>query len=116
MLPKTKADAYQRIESIREEGPFVPGLGRAVHRAYFLYSLKWSQVGVRISEMNDLGWLITSVFLPENEWQNGIRTAYRLDSRPLQPSKDSFETTYGPRPKLQGPAMTDLPLFAGERS
>jgi|SRR6516225_12016136 hypothetical protein len=114
MPPETKADAYQRIEAILEEGPFVPGLGRAVHRGYFLYSLRWSRVGARISEMNDLGWSITSVFLPESEWQNGIRTAYRLDSRPLQPKQDWYLARYGPRPKTQEPTSTDLPLFAGK--
>jgi hypothetical protein len=36
MLPKTKADTYQRIEAILDEGPFVPGTS-AVHRAYFRF-------------------------------------------------------------------------------
>jgi hypothetical protein len=34
--------------------------------------------------MNDLGWKISSITLPQSQWRNGIRTAYRLDSKPLQ--------------------------------
>jgi hypothetical protein len=75
MLPKAKADAYQRIETILDEGPFVPGT-RGVYRAYFLYALRWSQAGARISEMNDLSWTITSLLLTESDWQSNVRTAY----------------------------------------
>lgn len=113
----SKAEAYQRIEAILERGPFVHGT-RAVHRAHFLYALRWSQAGARISEMNDLGWQIASVTLPESQWQNGIRTAYRLDSKllelkPLAESADWYERQAG----KPGPRETDdLPLFAeGDR-
>lgn len=111
MLPETKADANQRIETVLEEGPFVPGMGRAVHRGYFLCSLRWSQVGARISEMNDLGWSITSVFLPESEWQSGVRTAYRLDSRPLSTTRQVSESDYMRRRREEKEEAA--PLFAG---
>lgn len=119
LTPQSKAQAYQRVEAILESGPFVPGT-RAVHRARFLYVLRWSQAGARISEMNDLGWQIASVTLPENQWQSGIRTAYRLDSKPLRwkpvrESGDYHEANDGPhssaKPKESSSAI-DLPLFA----
>ena len=90
---RCKVEAYRRIETILQMGPFIPGT-RVVHRAYFLYSLRWSQVGARIHEMNDTGWNIASVVLPESEWQSGIRTGYRLDSKPLPLSKDRAESDY----------------------
>jgi len=110
MLPKAKAEAYQRIEAILDEGPFVPGT-RAVHRAYFLYSLRWSQAGARISEMNDLGWTITSILLPEDEWQSGVKTAYRLDSKPLRVEQPPIESDYMKRRRLEQEEAA--PLFAG---
>jgi hypothetical protein len=114
MFPKTRADAYQRIEAILDEGPFVAGT-RAVHRAYFLYSLRWSQAGARISEMNDLGWTITGVLLPESEWQSGVRTGYRLDGKPLSLSEDWYERQTGkPRPAPAKP-LDNLPLFVGAK-
>src|SRR5262249_53882764 len=87
---QSKTEAYQRIEVILEHGPFVTGT-RAVHRAYFLYTLRWSQAGARISEMNDLGWKVSSILLPGRDWQSGVRTAYRLDSKPLKPPDDWYE-------------------------
>ena len=107
-----KAEAYQRIEAILDEGPFVPGT-HAVHRAYFLYGLRWSQAGARISEMNDLGWTITSLMLPETEWQSGVRTAYRLDSKPLRPRQEPAESEYMGRMRQERAAA--MPLFAGVR-
>jgi len=115
--PQSKDEAYQHIEEILESGPFVPGT-RAVHRAHFLYGLRWSQVGARISEMNDLGWQIVGVTLPESQWQNGIRTAYRLDGKPLtlKPARERqhwCEAKCGPRPtaKPQNLSAINLPLF-----
>jgi|SRR5215470_4579268 len=112
--PQSKTEAYERVEAILESGPFVPG-SRAVHRAHFLYALRWSQVGARISEMNDLGWQIAGVTLPERQWENGIRTAYRLDGKPLQSESpgDWHEDQFrNPLPHATG----DLPLFASVRS
>lgn len=116
---QSKAEAYQRVEAILEQGPFVPGT-RAVHRGHFLYTLRWSQAGARISEMNDLGWKIASVNLPESKWDNGIRTAYRLDSKPLtvksvstsksQSSKPSVQSDYERREREE--CDRAMPLFA----
>ena len=39
--------------------------------------------------MNDLGWTITSVVLPEI-MASGVRTAYQLDSKPLSASRQSL--------------------------
>lgn len=93
---ESKADAYKRVEAILEKaGP------AGVHRAYFLYTLHWSQSGARISEMNDLGWVIVSVTLPKSQWQSGIRTKYVLRSKPLEVSsgRDWYEDLKGkPRP------------------
>jgi hypothetical protein len=95
MLSKTKIDTYQRIEAILEEGPFVSGT-RVVHRGYFLNDLRWSQAGSRISEMNDLGWKVASVLLPEDKWQGGIKTGYRLDNKPLRAAapKSLYESAF----------------------
>jgi len=113
--PQRKAEVYQRIEAILETGPFLCGT-RAVHRAHFLYTLRWSQAGARISEMNDLGWQIASLTLPEWQWQNGIRTAYRLDSKPLPSSNDWYEREHGPRPSDKSKQdEIVLPLFEGQR-
>lgn len=109
MFPKTKADANQRSGAILDEGPFVHGR-RTVHRAYF-YSLRWSQV----TEIKKLGWTIASITLSKPEWRNSVRTAYRLDSEPLQPIQDMYEAKHGARPKPQGLSVIDLPLFAGQR-
>ena len=63
--------------------------------------------------MNDAGWTITSITLPESQWQNGIRTAYRLDSKPLHPGDDWYEHLTGKtREQAAAPAGADLPLFA----
>lgn len=113
---QNKAEAYQRVEAILENGPFVVGT-RAVHRAHFLYSLRWPQVGARITEMNGLGWTITSITLPEREWRDGIRTAYRLDGKPLSSARESqdwYVSKFGARPSTTTP-RPDLPLFAGVR-
>lgn len=112
--PQSNVEAYQRIEAILESGPFVCGT-RAVHRAYFLYSLRWSQAGARICEMNKVGWQIVSITLSESEWKNGIRTAYRLDSKPLRPqcSCDWYE---GQQSRRRPTAADNLPLFAAVRS
>jgi len=85
---QSKAEAYQRIEQILERAE--PHIGypcprRTVHRAWFLYEAHWSQIGARVSEMNDAGWTVTSVDLPKSQWVNAIKTAYRLDSKPLKP-------------------------------
>jgi hypothetical protein len=112
LYQQSKAEAYQRIEAILDEGPFVPGT-HAVHRAYFLYGLRWSQAGARISEMNDLGWTITSLLLPESEWQSGVRTAYRLDSKPLRSKQEPSESEYMRRMRQEQAAA--MPLFAGVR-
>ena len=106
---KSKTDTYQRIEAILEEGPFVPGT-RVVHRAYFLYSMRWSQVGARIHGMNDAGWSIASVPLPESDWQSGIRTGYRLDSKPLRPTQPTAESDFMRRRREE--RATAAPLFA----
>lgn len=95
--PQSKVEAYQRIEAILGAGPFVSGT-KAVHGAHFLYTLFWSQFRARINEMNDAGWLITSVDLPRSQWIRGVRTAYRLDSKPLRPDGDWYEREHGPRP------------------
>ena len=86
---KGNFETYQRIEKILESGPFIHGTSNLVHRAHFLYGLKWSQAGARIHEMNSAGWSIASVKLPRHLWQNGIETAYRLNSKPLE--QDSGE-------------------------
>ena len=106
---ESKTDTYQCIEATLEEGPFIPGT-RVVHRAYFLYWLRWSQVGARIHEMNDAGWSIASVPLPESEWQSGIRTGYRLDSKPLRAPQPPAESPYMLRVRQE--AATAMPLFA----
>jgi hypothetical protein len=105
---ESKIAAYQRVEAILEEGPFVGT--RVVHRAYFLYSLRWSQVGARIHEMNDAGWSIASVPLPESEWQSGIRTGYRLDSKPLRAARPLPESDFMRRRREEQSAA--MPLFA----
>jgi hypothetical protein len=87
LRPETKADAYKRIEAILEKAG-----ATGVHRAHFVFDLRWSQAGARISEMNDLGWKISSIALPENQWRDGVRTAYRLDSKPLQAEFHSQST------------------------
>jgi hypothetical protein len=85
-------------------------LGRAILR------IVWSQASARISEMNDLGWQIASITLPKSRWRNGIRTAYRLDSKPLQiasPVKEkrlSAESNYTQR--VRADDARPLPLFA----
>jgi hypothetical protein len=112
MFSKAKADAYQRIEAILEKGPFVVGT-HAVHRAFFLYELRWSQAGARIHEMNSLGWRITSITLPENDWQDGIRTAYRLDSKPLQSQEPKPESDFMCRRREEREEAA--PLFAEVR-
>jgi hypothetical protein len=109
MFSEGKAEAYHRIEQLLEVGPFVPGT-RAVHRGYFLYSLRWSQAGARISEMNHLGWTIASVLLPENEWQSGVRTAYRLDGKPLRTGQEP-ESKFMRRRCAEDAAA--MPLCAG---
>jgi hypothetical protein len=111
-LSQDNRETYQRIEAILEEGPFVPGT-HAVHRAYFLYGLRWSQVGARISEMNDLGWTVSSLMLPETEWQSGVRTAYRLDSKPLRPRQEPAESEYMRRMRQEQAAA--VPLFSEVR-
>ena len=108
LYQQSKAE-YQRIEAILDEGPFVPGT-HAVHRAYFLYGLRWSQAGARISGMNDLGWTITSLLLPESEWQSGVRTAYRLDSKPLRTVTVQPESDFMQRRRDEYAAA--MPLFA----
>jgi hypothetical protein len=80
-----RSESYRRVERILEQAG-----SNGVHRAYFLYNLRWSQAGARISEMNDLGWTIEAVHLPESRWINGIKTKYILRSKPLptyQPSR-----------------------------
>jgi hypothetical protein len=68
--------------------------------------------------MNDLGWTITSILLSKSEWQSGVRTAYRLDSKPLKPREDWYDRQTGmPRPPAK-PEESDAelgPLFAGVR-
>jgi hypothetical protein len=102
---ETRAEAYKRIEAILEKA------GTAgVHRAYFLYALRWSQSGARISEMNDLGWSIESVTLPKGEWAHGIRTKYILRSKPLEvaPGEDWYQKLKGrPRPGWQARPFSD---------
>lgn len=82
---ESRADAYKRIESILEKAG-----SAGVHRSYFLYTLHWSQHGARITEMNDLGWVIESVPLPESQWVHGVRTKYVLRSKPLAPGEDWY--------------------------
>ena len=106
---ESKAEVYQRIETILERGPFVTGT-RAVHRTYFLYTLRWSQVAARICKMNKAGWQIVSVTLPESEWENGIRAAYRLDSKPLQPQAPKTKSDYMRRARQDRERA--MPLFA----
>jgi hypothetical protein len=99
---QSKAEAYQRIEQILERAE--PHIGYpcprgTVHRAWFLYEAHWSQIGARVSEMNDAGWTVTSVDLPKSQWVNAIKTAYRLDSKPLKPGEDWYTIQTGqPRP------------------
>jgi hypothetical protein len=100
-------DSYKRIEAILEKaGP------AGVHRAYFLYDLKWSQHGARITEMNDLGWDIQPVRLPKSQWINGIKTKYVLRSKPLEvaPGQDWYVRTTGQERPSSTPADL-LPLF-----
>ena len=107
---KSNAETYERVQAILEEGPFLPGT-RVVHRAYFLYSLRWSQVGARIHEMNDAGWSIASVFLPESDWQSGIKTGYRLDSKPLGARTIPTESDFMRHRREE--REKSAPLFAG---
>src|SRR5437899_1083005 len=103
------ADSYQRIESILEKAG-----AAGVHRAYFLYTLCWSQAGARISEMNDLGWRIRSVHLPQSQWVKGVKTKYVLESKPLEvaPGEDWYEKLKGhPRISEKQEVAVDLPLF-----
>ena len=102
-----RSEAYRRIEALLEKaGP------AGVHRAYFLYTLHWSQIGARISEMNDAGWVIRSVELPRSQWSNGIKTKYVLDSKPLQAGQDWYVHATGQsRPSVPVPATSDMPLF-----
>ena len=106
-----KAEAYQRIEAILETGPFIPGIPRAVHGAHFVYTLKWAQARARISEMNDLGWVISSIELPKDQWRYGIRTGYRLDSKPLTLEPPRVDSDYMRRVRQE--QSTAMPLFAG---
>jgi hypothetical protein len=98
---QSKTEAYQRIEAILAVGPFLADT-RAVHRAYFLYELRWSQVGARISEM------------PDSEWRSGVRTAYRLDSKPVRVPRGSSESDYPRRTK--GKAAAAMLLFGEPNS
>lgn len=94
---ESRADTYKRIESILEKAG-----AAGVHRAYFLYTLHWSQHGARITEMNGLGWVIESVNLPKSQWVRGIRTKYVLRSKPLEvaPGEDWYVKLKGqPRPR-----------------
>lgn len=102
MIPENRAESYAKIEKILETGPYV--LPRVVHRATFLHEPHWwSQAGARVSEMNDMGWIITSVELPKNLWRRGIRTGYRLDGKPLKPGQDWYvQKTGHERPTLAG--------------
>lgn len=96
---ESKQDSYKRIESILEKAG-----ADGVHRAYFLYTLYWSQVQARITEMNELGWVIESVNLPKSQWVRGIRTKYVLRSKPLEvaPGEDWYVKLKGkPRPGWQ---------------
>lgn len=93
---ESRAESYAEIEKILETGPFIPGMPRVFHRARLLYAPHWwSQCGARITEMNGSGWIITSVELPKNLWEHGIRTGYRLDSKPLKPGQDWYVAKTG---------------------
>lgn len=94
-----RSESYQRVESILEKAGT-----EGVHRAHFLYDLHWSQIAARVSEMNDLGWVIESVHLPKHEWRNGIETKYILRSKPLQAGEDWYTHKTGkPRAPLAQP-------------
>ena len=100
---ESKPEAYKRIEMILERAEphsKYPCPRGTVHRAFFLYELRWSQHSARITEMNDAGWTVTSIDLPKSQWVSGIRTAYRLDSKPLKTSegRDWYEREHGQRP------------------
>ncbi len=106
IVAESRQDSYKGIESI---------LGNAgaagVHRAYFLYTLFWSQAGARINEMNRLGWDIQSVPVPKSEWVRGIKTKYVLRSKPLEvsPSEDWFQKLKG-RPRPSAEPLPDFEL------
>jgi hypothetical protein len=88
----SRFDTYKRIEAILERaGP------AGVHKAYFLYDLRWPQHQARICEMNKLGWNIESVHLPKSQWVSGIQTKYVLRSKPLEvaPGQDWYERQTG---------------------
>ena len=90
--PDRKFDAYKRIEAILEKaGP------AGVHKAHFLYDLRWPQHHARICEMNKVGWNIESVHLPKSQWVSGIQTKYVLRSKPLEvaPGQDWYEIRFG---------------------
>ena len=94
-----RLDAYHKIESILEKAG-----AAGVHKGYFVYTLHWSQIAARITEMNQLGWRIRSETLPQKEWINGIRTQYHLDGKPLEvgPGEDWYVKLKGkPRPGWQ---------------
>jgi hypothetical protein len=93
-------ESYKRVEEILDRGPFLDGT-RIVHRAYFVRDLGWIQAGSRITEMNRLGWVISSIPLPKHLHRNGIETGYRLDSKLLEQAsgEDWFVRQTGkPRP------------------
>lgn len=105
--PDRSFDAYKRIEAILEKaGP------DGVHKAHFLYDLRWPQHHARICEMNDLGWNIESVHLPKSQWISGIQTKYVLRSKPLEvaPGQDWYEIRF--RKKRPGSSSAEIgPLF-----
>jgi hypothetical protein len=103
---QSKAESYRRIEAVLENAG-----SAGVHRAYFLYTLCWSQAGARISEMNDLGWVIESVSLPKSQWTRGIRTKYVLRSKPLEvaPGEDWYEKLKG-RKRVTAEPLPDFEL------
>jgi hypothetical protein len=76
-------DSYKRVEEILDRGSFLDRT-RIVHRAYFVRDLGWIQARSRVTEMNRLGWVISSIPLPKHLHRNGIETGYRLDSKPLE--------------------------------
>jgi hypothetical protein len=110
---ESRQDCYKRIESILENAG-----AAGTHRAYFLYTLFWSQAGARINEMNHLGWNIESISLPKSEWVRGIRTKYVLRSKPLEvaPGQDWYEVLKGRPRGSEDNHATAGPLFAGVSS
>jgi hypothetical protein len=109
LTSQSKAEAYQRIESILEKAG-----SAGVHRAHFLYTLFWSQIQARVHEMNRLGWLIESVPLPKSEWQHSIRTKYILRAKPLEVAsgQDWYEVLKGRPRGSEDSHVTAGPLFA----